>query len=37
VSEKEFDPYAAPRPPVRTTEDHLRQRDAGEIQKKLDS
>ena len=28
VSEKEFDPYAAPRAPVRTTDDYLRERDA---------
>ena len=27
VSEKEFDPYAAPRAPVRTTDDYLRERD----------
>jgi len=37
VSEKEFDPYAPPRAPVRTTEDYLQQRDAGETPKKLDS
>jgi len=37
VSEKDFDPYAAPRAPVRTTEDYLHQRDAGETPKKLDS
>jgi ferredoxin len=32
VSEEEFDPYGKPRPPVRTTEDYLRERDdkAGE-------
>jgi ferredoxin len=35
ISEKDFDPYAPPRPPVRTTEDHLRERDAAP--KKLDS
>jgi ferredoxin len=35
VSEKDFDPYAPPRAPVRTTEDHLRLRDAAA--KKLDS
>jgi ferredoxin len=28
VTEKEFDPYAAPRPRARTTEDYLRERDA---------
>jgi ferredoxin len=27
VSEQEFDPYGAPRPPVRTTEDYLRERE----------
>jgi ferredoxin len=27
VTEREFDPHAAPRPPVRTTEDYLRDRD----------
>ncbi len=37
VSEKEFDPYAPPRAPVRTTEDYLQQRDAGQTPKKLDS
>jgi ferredoxin len=36
VSEKDFDPYAPPRAPVRTTEDYLRERDASEIPKKLD-
>jgi ferredoxin len=28
VSEQEFDPYGKPRPPVRTTEDYLREREA---------
>ena len=37
ISEKDFDPYAAPRAPVRTTEDHLRERDASKTPKKLDS
>jgi len=37
VSEKDFDPYAPPRAPVRTTEDYLRERDAGQTPKKLDS
>jgi ferredoxin len=37
ISEKDFDPYAAPRAPVRTTEDYLRERDVGEPPKKLDS
>jgi hypothetical protein len=27
VSEKEFDPYGAPRAPARTTDDYLRERD----------
>jgi len=29
ISEKEFDPYGAPRPAVRTTEDYLRERGEG--------
>ena len=29
ISEQDFDPYGAPRPAVRTTEDYLRERDAG--------
>jgi ferredoxin len=29
VSEKEFDPYGPPRPQARTTDDYLRERDAG--------
>jgi ferredoxin len=37
ISEKDFDPYAAPRAPVRTTEDYLHERDASEPPKKLDS
>ncbi len=28
VTEREFDPHAVPRPPMRTTEDYLRERDA---------
>jgi hypothetical protein len=27
VAEEDFDPYAKPRPPVRTTEDYLRERE----------
>jgi hypothetical protein len=27
ISEKEFDPYGAPRAPVRQTDDYLRERD----------
>ena len=30
VTEEEFDPYAKPRPPVRTTEDYLREREEEE-------
>jgi hypothetical protein len=37
VSEKEFDPYGQPRAPARTTEDYLRERDASQAPKKLDS
>ncbi len=29
MTEREFDPHAAPRPPMRTTDDYLRERDAG--------
>jgi ferredoxin len=31
VTEKEFDPHAAPRPRARTTEDYLRERDANKV------
>jgi ferredoxin len=34
VSEKEFDPYGAPRTPVRTTDDYLRERDASKLEEK---
>ena len=34
VSEREFDPYAAPRPPVRTTDDYLRERDQSKAAEK---
>ena len=27
MTEQDFDPYGAPRPPVRTTEDYLRERE----------
>lgn len=37
ISEKDFDPYAAPRAPVRTTEDYLHERDTSAPPKKLDS
>jgi ferredoxin len=37
ISEKDFDPYAAPRAPVRTTEDYLHERDTSALPKKLDS
>jgi len=36
ISEKDFDPYAAPRAPVRTTEDYLRERATAEPPKKFD-
>ena len=36
VSEREFDPYAAPRPPVRTTDDYLRERDQSKAAEKKD-
>jgi ferredoxin len=36
ISEKDFDPYAAPRAPVRTTEDYLHDRATSEPPKKLD-
>jgi hypothetical protein len=28
MAEEDFDPYGKPRPPVRTTEDYLREREA---------
>jgi ferredoxin len=34
VSEREFDPYAPPRTPARTTDDYLRERDAGNLEEK---
>jgi hypothetical protein len=34
VSEKEFDPYGAPRTPVRTTDDYLRERDESKLEEK---
>ena len=34
VSEKEFDPYGPPRMPARTTDDYLRERDAGKTKPK---
>jgi ferredoxin len=37
ISEKDFDPYAAPRVPVRTNEDYLHERDTSALPKKLDS
>jgi ferredoxin len=37
ISEKDFDPYAAPRAPVHTTEDYLHERDTSALPKKLDS
>src|SRR3984885_14583924 len=37
VTEKEFDPHGPPRPPARTTEDYLREREASTAPKKLDS
>src|ERR1700722_12238810 len=36
VSEREFDPHAAPRPPVRTTDDYLRERDQSKAAEKKD-
>jgi len=33
VSEEDFDPYGKPRPPVRTTEDYLRERDEEKARK----
>jgi hypothetical protein len=35
VTEKEFDPYGAPRTPMRTTDDYLRER-AGKVKQKGD-
>jgi ferredoxin len=37
VTEKEFDPHGPPRPPARTTEDYLREREASTAPKNLDS
>jgi len=37
ISEKDFDPYAAPRAPVRTTEDYLNERGTTEPPKTFDS
>lgn len=37
ISEKDFDPYAAPRAPVRTTEDYLHERGTADPPKKFDS
>jgi ferredoxin len=37
ISEKDFDPYAAPRAPVRTTEDYLHERDTSAPLKKLEN
>ncbi len=36
VSEREFDPYGPPRPPVRTTDDYLRERDQSKAAEKKD-
>jgi Fe-S-cluster-containing hydrogenase component 2 len=37
VTEKDFDPHGPPRPPARTTEDYLREREASTAPKNLDS
>jgi len=33
MAEEDFDPYGKPRPPVRTTEDYLREREAQRVTK----
>jgi hypothetical protein len=37
VTEEDFDPYGKPRPPVRTTEDYLREREEKERMEKGES